>query len=107
MKCSCKCVFFFQAEDGIRDLTVTGVQTCALPIYHARHPHRLSVFRCGLGPQSDGPILRGTQPPLGARSIDGDFRERFGPRRAQARFWGPGIPMTEAAVYSLVAGIFV
>src|SRR5688572_31410263 len=29
--------FFFQAEDGIRDLTVTGVQTCALPIY----PHEL------------------------------------------------------------------
>src|SRR5690349_21914462 len=25
--------FFFQAEDGIRDLYVTGVQTCALPIY--------------------------------------------------------------------------
>src|SRR5688572_31732211 len=38
--------FFFQAEDGIRDLTVTGVQTCALPIYrpehlvHAREPHQ-------------------------------------------------------------------
>src|SRR5256886_9183310 len=28
--------FFFQAEDGIRDLTVTGVQTCALPIFEAR-----------------------------------------------------------------------
>src|SRR5688572_31677969 len=28
--------FFFQAEDGIRDLTVTGVQTCALPIYAMR-----------------------------------------------------------------------
>src|SRR2546430_11979803 len=27
-----RCFFFFQAEDGIRDLTVTGVQTCALPI---------------------------------------------------------------------------
>src|SRR6266403_4332760 len=26
--------FFFQAEDGIRDLYVTGVQTCALPISH-------------------------------------------------------------------------
>src|SRR5579871_1743424 len=26
------CFFFFQAEDGIRDLYVTGVQTCALPI---------------------------------------------------------------------------
>src|SRR2546422_3661055 len=25
--------FFFQAEDGIRDVAVTGVQTCALPIY--------------------------------------------------------------------------
>src|SRR2546430_11824765 len=29
------CFFFFQAEDGIRDLTVTGVQTCALPISEA------------------------------------------------------------------------
>src|SRR2546427_12199895 len=28
--------FFFQAEDGIRDLTVTGVQTCALPISSRR-----------------------------------------------------------------------
>src|SRR5256885_12023285 len=28
----CYCVFFFQAEDGIRDYKVTGVQTCALPI---------------------------------------------------------------------------
>src|SRR5690349_23652000 len=27
------CSFFFQAEDGIRDLYVTGVQTCALPIF--------------------------------------------------------------------------
>src|SRR5256884_7178575 len=26
-------VFFFQAEDGIRDVAVTGVQTCALPIW--------------------------------------------------------------------------
>src|SRR6266542_3404889 len=28
--------FFFQAEDGIRDATVTGVQTCALPIFGMR-----------------------------------------------------------------------
>src|SRR2546425_7261193 len=28
--------FFFQAEDGIRDKLVTGVQTCALPIYRVR-----------------------------------------------------------------------
>src|SRR2546430_12620609 len=31
----CEVRFFFQAEDGIRDLTVTGVQTCALPIFRA------------------------------------------------------------------------
>src|SRR5260370_42411479 len=32
--------FFFQAEDGIRDSSVTGVQTCALPIY-PRHRNDL------------------------------------------------------------------
>src|SRR5690606_40117671 len=34
--CYCAVCFFFQAEDGIRDFHVTGVQTCALPIYHLR-----------------------------------------------------------------------
>src|SRR2546430_11448166 len=33
---TCTRCFFFQAEDGIRDLTVTGVQTCALPICSSR-----------------------------------------------------------------------
>src|SRR2546425_8756415 len=33
MTCVLECVFFFQAEDGIRDKLVTGVQTCALPIF--------------------------------------------------------------------------
>src|SRR5438874_8883699 len=32
--------FFFQAEDGIRDLYVTGVQTCALPICYRRKLHQ-------------------------------------------------------------------
>src|SRR6266403_1576273 len=46
--------FFFQAEDGIRDLYVTGVQTCALPIFPdgarrqqtavCRHAVRLAVI---------------------------------------------------------------
>src|SRR5256885_11848926 len=31
--CNINLFFFFQAEDGIRDYKVTGVQTCALPIY--------------------------------------------------------------------------
>src|SRR5206468_7349011 len=33
-------IFFFQAEDGIRDLIVTGVQTCALPIWVRRRNSR-------------------------------------------------------------------
>ena len=45
--------FFFQAEDGIRDCIVTGVQTCALPIFKAcepsvEHPVAL-VLGSGLG----------------------------------------------------------
>src|SRR5207245_4135135 len=40
-RCSCVfIVFFFQAEDGIRDATVTGVQTCALPISFGMAPAR-------------------------------------------------------------------
>src|SRR2546422_6588463 len=35
--------FFFQAEDGIRDVAVTGVQTCALPIYGRALDRRLLV----------------------------------------------------------------
>src|SRR5699024_12009671 len=42
------CIFFFQAEDGIRDRNVTGVQTCALPIfylYKIKGITRLEVIR--------------------------------------------------------------
>src|SRR2546422_4442224 len=46
--------FFFQAEDGIRDVAVTGVQTCALPIYH-----RSPGDECGGSPR--GPASRGVR----------------------------------------------
>src|SRR5689334_25348919 len=36
-------LFFFQAEDGIRDGTVTGVQTCALPILSSYFPLYLAA----------------------------------------------------------------
>src|SRR3712207_7154316 len=47
-------VFFFQAEDGIRDIGVTGVQTCALPIWIP--PGRVSTYGAigrlvGIGPR--------------------------------------------------------
>src|SRR5258707_10134654 len=37
--------FFFQAEDGIRDIGVTGVQTCALPIYRQALNETVSHFK--------------------------------------------------------------
>src|SRR2546430_12527102 len=41
------CRFFFQAEDGIRDLTVTGVQTCALPISSLKLGFDFTALRFG------------------------------------------------------------
>src|SRR5690349_12828923 len=38
-------IFFFQAEDGIRDLYVTGVQTCALPIWPDEELHAICEAR--------------------------------------------------------------
>src|SRR6266478_10063386 len=44
--------FFFQAEDGIRDLTVTGVQTCALPILRERIPELAVLKTLGFSDRS-------------------------------------------------------
>src|SRR5690606_39880633 len=43
-------LFCFQAEDGIRDFHVTGVQTCALPISGKTPGRRLLVSTCKLSP---------------------------------------------------------
>src|SRR2546430_5738629 len=58
-------VFFFQAEDGIRDLTVTGVQTCALPICPIRPP-RPVPGRLGGNPRrlANGRELTMDRPPF-------------------------------------------
>src|SRR5688572_32280340 len=74
--------FFFQAEDGIRDLTVTGVQTCALPISRADVCHEArevpALFRrerkrrVGLHVQDDLDAARTRSPDaeVNATSID-------------------------------------
>src|SRR5256885_15654292 len=49
-------VFFFQAEDGIRDYKVTGVQTCALPILGGGIRQKGRTMIIGSGAQVDGPI---------------------------------------------------
>src|SRR5256886_2083569 len=47
--------FFFQAEDGIRDLTVTGVQTCALPIsLEEEQPYAMAFIDMRMPPGWDG-----------------------------------------------------
>src|SRR2546427_6917178 len=65
--------FFFQAEDGIRDLTVTGVQTCALPISAARAwpPRRAARRRLAPGPA--GQVVAAADR---AASRDRDRRQR-------------------------------
>src|SRR2546430_17478045 len=67
---------FLQAEDGIRDLTVTGVQTCALPIYG--------------GPGADLPAGHGprTERRGRPRAVPSALRRRA--RSAAAAGGGPG-----------------
>src|SRR2546430_9770350 len=64
--------FFFQAEDGIRDLTVTGVQTCALPISSKTMP---SI--CG------PPLATLTRSPTSMCSIDPAYCDGDIPARAR------------------------
>src|SRR6266850_2647962 len=61
--------FFFQAEDGIRDYKVTGVQTCALPIFtrprsrpRAARPERNRLHRRRATPQRSASAPRANYP---------------------------------------------
>src|SRR5437763_12404713 len=70
--------FFFQAEDGIRDTSVTGVQTCALPISPSG---RREAHPCGSSHASSFPQLpfRGSRSVLRATLLR---RVRFGDRKS-------------------------
>src|SRR5256885_12282687 len=70
--CLCAYFFFFQAEDGIRDYKVTGVQTCALPICSSR-----PVMDCVR--RRSPPKARACPPP--ANSVAGTPRDRSEERR--------------------------
>src|SRR5205807_5419018 len=59
--------FFFQAEDGIRDYKVTGVQTCALPI--CVYPHRIPDIHSSLRPDGAATAANRTATASQARSI--------------------------------------
>src|SRR5262249_58843226 len=72
----CVCVFFFEAEDGIRYWSVTGVQTCALPIWPQRRP--ASRLPLALGPLRRGPVPGGEGGP--GRRRRGGLAGRQAPR---------------------------
>src|SRR2546428_1553188 len=70
--------FFFQAEDGIRDLIVTGVQTCALPISLGKEALFKAVVRETIVPViAQGEAL--------ARSFTGSARELL--ERLVREYW--------------------
>src|SRR5256885_7119271 len=68
--------FFFQAEDGIRDYKVTGVQTCALPIYRVSigvqsfQPHLLRVLERRHDPAHIRPAVEAGLNHIGRVSVD-------------------------------------
>src|SRR5205085_4301718 len=84
--------FFFQAEDGIRDLTVTGVQTCALPIslvpagikeervMHLSNESLLVILFVG--------IVAGW---LAGRVMEGRSEERRVGKECRSRGWGEDV----------------
>src|SRR2546430_15730774 len=83
-------IFFFQAEDGIRDLTVTGVQTCALPISHAAWT--AAPQRTRVGHPRHLVRLTGLQP-LSRRGVDeGALSQLPGKNQRLRRFAPPGGP---------------
>src|SRR2546430_9179538 len=89
--------FFFQAEDGIRDLTVTGVQTCALPISlirRAQSVHRSrSAGRSASIPSRSTPASAGASPLVETAIVTPDLR-MTPPRYADA-FGGSSTALTK------------
>src|SRR5258708_20669282 len=75
--------FFFQAEDGIRDDLVTGVQTCALPIY-SFHPETTSAQ---YHPAPDSSVQRFHRPDSAIRHQQRSEERRVG-KECRSR-WSP------------------
>src|SRR2546430_4894085 len=75
--------FFFQAEDGIRDLTVTGVQTCALPIYPIQAVPDAAPEVQVVSPAGDRELV-----PDGSLPLEGTARDDYGVHSVQLQYAG-------------------
>src|SRR5205823_8246636 len=85
------CFFFFQAEDGIRDKLVTGVQTCALPIY----PHRLQLALAKFFPDVPITVVNKGVPRQSTRQMVGRFATDVIPEDPILVVWETGISRSE------------
>src|SRR3712207_8176751 len=92
--------FFFQAEDGIRDIGVTGVQTCALPIFFDLGGHSLAAAQLSsrvedafgvhvsMGAFLEDPTIEGLCDRIETLQRDGRSEERRGGKECRSR-WSP------------------
>src|SRR2546427_949584 len=69
--------FFLQAEDGIRYLTVTGVQTCALPISHDARRLPARGDAAALGGKLDAAVARHAQVVVARHAFEGRRDRRW------------------------------
>src|SRR5438874_10544513 len=83
----CFSFFFFQAEDGIRDLYVTGVQTCALPIFSAASHASSSVRDVADARGSVGGCRKGRLCRRREGDADGRSEERGVGKECRCRWW--------------------
>src|SRR6476620_11964192 len=87
------CFFFFQAEDGIRDIGVTGVQTCALPICTGRAAKTGDAFTFVTDEDQD--MVRAIERALGGseeRRVGKECRSRWSPYHQKTKFNDTVIP---------------
>src|SRR5690349_24800509 len=85
--------FFFQAEDGIRDLYVTGVQTCALPISDARVLRTPAAERVRRRSRAHSRSHQRGEPRSEERRVGKECRSRRSPYYQKKKKWSSGAPI--------------
>src|SRR5205085_11178767 len=93
--------FFFQAEDGIRDLTVTGVQTCALPIYTEGNDI-LARLKTELAPESNQLIALWGPGGTGKTTLAAQVARELRPQFPQRLAWVSALARADFTLATLL-----